>query len=273
MIGISVVIPTCGRPDSLAAALESVYAQGELPREIIVVDDGGAAHADATRAVVNRVRGPAARLVANHRAKGASGARNTGAEQAHGELLAFLDDDDEWLPSYLNEVLRCFAGDTDVVCTDLVYRYDDGHERSGKSAPDAPLSASAFLVRNPGLIGSNLVIRRSLYQQLGGFDESLPTYEDVDFGLRLSLRRDVRYAPLRQRLVRHYQHTRERLCMRLGDPMRTGVRRFFELHGHRMSAAERERFGRIARELWGVDEYGRVVPLSGAASRQAAADA
>lgn len=273
MTGISVVIPTCGRPDSLAAALESVYAQSALPQEVIVVDDGGAAHTEATRAVVDRFRRRAARLVPNARPKGASGARNSGAEQARGELLAFLDDDDEWLPSYLHEVLRCFAGDIDVVCTDLVYRYDDGHERCGKSAPDAPLSASVFLVRNPGLIGSNLVIRRSLYQQLGGFDESLPTYEDVDFGLRLSVCGGVRYAALRQRLVRHSQHTRERLCMRLGDPMRTGVQRFFELHGHRMSAAERERFGQIARELWGVDEYGRVVALPTTAPRPAAADA
>src|SRR4029453_16520954 len=98
MTGISVVIPTCGRPDSLAAALESVYAQSALPQEVIVVDDGGAAHTEATRAVVDPFRRRAARLVPNARAKGASGARNSGAEQARGELLAFLDDDDEWLP-------------------------------------------------------------------------------------------------------------------------------------------------------------------------------
>ena len=270
---LSVVIPTCGRPASLAAALESVYAQSTLPHEVVVVDDGDAEHAGATRAVVERFCRPAARLIANHRAKGPGGARNAGAEQARGVLLAFLDDDDEWLPAYLQEVLRCFADHIDALCTDLVYRYEDGHERPGKSAPDAPLSASAFLIRNPGLIGSNLVIRRSLYQQMGGFDESLPTYEDVDFGLRLSLYAGVRYAALHERLVRHYQHTRTRLCMRLGDPMRAGVRRFFELHGHRMSAAERERFGHLVRELWGTDEYGRVAPQPVAAPRQAGADA
>jgi GT2 family glycosyltransferase len=272
MTRLSVVIPTCGRPAALANALASVYAQRAAPDEVIVVDDGAGTYAGATRSAVARFRRQGARVIANQRPKGPSGARNAGAERATGALLAFLDDDDEWLPEYLEEALGCFGPDgVDALCTDLLYRYDDGSERPGKRAPDA-LTASAFLTRNPGIIGSNLIIRSSLYRELGGFDESLPTYEDVDFGLRLSLHAGARYAPLHRPLVRHHQHTRDRLCMRLGDSMRAGVRRFFELHGKRMNAAEHERFRDSVRELWGTDEYGRVAVLPEAPPPRASVD-
>jgi len=246
---ISVVIPTCDRPVLLARAIASVRAQTAPAGEIIVVDDGTD---DGARPQ------PAAgvRVVRNDRVRGPSGARNCGAASARGALLAFLDDDDEWLPSYLAAAAaHVAANDLDVVCTDLLYRYADGLERKGKAAP-AVLDAQAFLTRNPGLIGSNLVIRPAAYAAVGGFDESLLTAEDMDFGLRLSLQPGLRYAPLRERLVRHHHHDLPRLCTRRGDAMRAGIRRFFALHGARMDAAQREEFGRAMRRLWSIDEFG-----------------
>jgi GT2 family glycosyltransferase len=253
---VAVVIPTCARPALLARALASVRAQESAPDEVLVVDDGERRdHETILRTVAEHM--PAARVVPNAGAKGPSGARNTGAALATASAVAFLDDDDEWLPQWLGEAGRVFAsGGVDVACADLVYRYADGMEQPGKTAPDA-LAVDAFLTRNPGLVGSNLIIRRSLYRALGGFDESLPTFEDMDFGIRLSLAAGVRYAPVHQRLVRHYQHSQPRLCTPRGDAMRAGVRRFFALHGARMSEAQRAGYGRAVRILWGVDEDGR----------------
>jgi glycosyltransferase involved in cell wall biosynthesis len=249
---ISVVIPTCGRPALLQRALASVAAQTLPPIEILVVDDAAASAIAVDAAAV----GALARVVVNAQAQGPSGARNAGAAVARGALLAFLDDDDEWLPEYLaRAAARIAAEGLDALCTDLLYRYDDGAERRGKRAPDG-LGADAFLTRNPGLIGSNLLIRRTTYAALGGFDESLRTSEDMDFGLRLSLHAGVRYAPLHEPLVRHHQHTQPRLCMRRGEAMRAGIRRFFELHGARMSAAQRDEYRGAVRRLWGIDEYG-----------------
>jgi glycosyltransferase involved in cell wall biosynthesis len=199
------------------------------------------------------------RVVANSKTKGASGARNTGAEFATGELLAFLDDDDEWLPSYLGEVAALFKSkELDVVCTDLLCRFEDGLDRLGKPAPDT-LAPELFLTRNPGLIGSNLVIRRLLYRSTGGFDESLLTSEDMEFGLRLSLQGNVKYHPLRQRLVRHHEHTGDRLCAAQGEAMRVGIGRFYQLHAHRMSDSQREEFASNVRRLWRMDEHGRLL--------------
>jgi glycosyltransferase involved in cell wall biosynthesis len=229
-----------------------VRAQTQPPAEIIVVDDG------TDPAARPRLDAADVRLLANRHARGASGARNCGAAQARGALLAFLDDDDEWLPTYLaTATARIAAERLDVLCTDLLYRYDeDGSERPGKAAV-AALDAQAFLACNPGLVGSNLIIRAATYAAVGGFDESLLTAEDMDFGIRLSLQPGLRYAPLRERLVAHHQHRRPRLCTRRGEAMRAGIRRFFALHGPRMDAAKQAEFRHMIQRLWGIDEFGR----------------
>jgi glycosyltransferase involved in cell wall biosynthesis len=245
---VTAIIPTCGRPLLLERALRSVAAQAVAPDEVIVVDDAGGIHRDVIRLALAKCGLNRARIVANSRVKGASGARNTGAESAKGELLAFLDDDDEWLPTYLSEAIARFRSTTvDMLAADLLYRYDDGSERPGKTAPDR-LAPELFLTRNPGLVGSNFILRRRLYLEIGGFNEWLPASEDMDFGLRISLHGQVTYEPLRRQLVRHHQHSGARLSAPEGESMRVGVRRFFELHGHRMTAAQVNEFRRVFSE-------------------------
>jgi glycosyltransferase involved in cell wall biosynthesis len=256
MLTVSAIVPTCNRPLLLQRALQSIAAQTSTPFETIVIDDTAPDHWEITRKQLATWGFGHAQVVANSHVKGPSGARNTGAEIAHGELLAFLDDDDEWLPSYLNEMLRRFGrDDLDIVCADLLCRFEDEVDRHGKSAPDR-LRPQIFLTRNPGFIGSNIVVRRSLYKDIGGFDESLLTAEDMDFGLRLSVRNDVKYARLPKRLVRFHDHKGPRLCTPAGTAMSAGIRRFYELHSHRMTAARREEFGAHVRRFWGIDEHG-----------------
>jgi glycosyltransferase involved in cell wall biosynthesis len=259
---VTAIVPTCERPVLLERALQSIAAQEFAPAEIIVVDDAGGGHEAVTRRAVERSDIGNVHVIANSRAKGVSGARNAGAELGTGELLAFLDDDDEWLPSYLRQAVALFnSADLDVVCTDLLCRFDDGVDRQGKAAP-SELRPELFLARNPGLIGSNLVIRRSLYRTMGGFDESLPTYEDMDCGIRLSLAANVRYARLPQRLVRRHEHTGPKLTTVQGEAMRNGIRRFYETHGPRMSETQRQQFRTNVRHYWGIDEQGHILNLS-----------
>ncbi len=259
VLTVTAVVPTHHRPTLLPRALRSIAIQAAVLREVIVVDDGDGSDAAAVHQAVNDSGIGRAVVIANSHAKGPSGARNCGAAAGRGDLLAFLDDDDEWLAGYLAAALERFgAQPIDVMCTDLLYRYDDGTERPGKRAPDC-LAPESFLTRNPGLIGSNLIIRRPLYEEVGGFDESIPMMEDMDFGIRLGLRGTVRYEPLRERLVRHYQHTGRRLCTPRSAGARAGTRRFYELYAARMSAAQRLEFRDCVRRLWGIDEHGRVV--------------
>lgn len=260
MLRVTAIVPTCDRPVLLERALRSIARQELAPTEVIVVDDAGRGN-DASRRAVAQCGLLRALVVANSHLKGASGARNTGAELATGELLAFLDDDDEWLPSYLFEALVRFdLTGLDMICADLLCQFDDGIDRPSKSAPDK-LAPELFLTRNPGLGGSNFIIRRSLYREIKGFDESLPTCEDRDFGIRLSLRGKVRYERVRKRLVRFYPHKGPKLCTPKAEAMRVGIRRFYELHRQRMTGAQREEFRSSVRRLWGIDEQGHILDV------------
>jgi glycosyltransferase involved in cell wall biosynthesis len=256
MFSVSVIVPTCDRPALLERALRSVAGQEFAPLEIIVVDDTGSQRRDLVRHV-DRLDISSVHIVANAHGKGVSGARNTGAELAAGELLAFLDDDDEWLPSYLSKATRQFeSGDLEVLCGDLLCQFHDGVDRPGKAAPDRLLPES-FLTGNPGLMGSNLILTKSLYQTIGGFDESLLAAEDSDLGLRLSLRNGVKYGRLSQRLVRIHQHSGARLTTPASAAMSAGIRRFYELHSERMTPAQQEGFRINARYYFRIDEWGR----------------
>ena len=261
MLRVTAIVPTCDRPVMLVRALRSIAAQQFSPEETIVVDDGAKNYASVSLRTVEQCGLSGARVVTNARAKGASGARNTGAALATGELLAFLDDDDEWLPSYLSQAVgQIDWSELDVVCTALLCRFDDGVDRLSKSAPDR-LAPERFLTRNPGLGGSNLIIRRSLYQAIGGFDESLPSCNDIDLGIRLSLRVGVRYLNLPQRLVRFYQHTEAKLGAPASEAMRVGIRRFYELHAHRMTEMQRQQFRDRARRFFSIDEHGQILDV------------
>src|SRR5262249_33102841 len=131
----------------------------------------------------------------------------------------------------------------------------EGTERPGKAAPER-LDCAAFLTRNPGVIGSNIVIRRQLYCAIGGFDETLPTHNDVDLGLRLSLLPGLGYRPLHRPLVRRHEHPGPRLSTPGSPQKRAGIRRFYELHGHRMDLDQRREFRARSLSLWGFDECG-----------------
>jgi glycosyltransferase involved in cell wall biosynthesis len=261
MPSVTAILPTSNRHALLKRALRSIAAQTLSPFEVIVIDDGDEANRHLTRAAAEQSGLKGILVVENSHAKGASGARNTGAERATSELLAFLDDDDEWLPSYLSQAVgHCDWSELDVVCTPLLCQFDDGIDRPAKSAPDH-LAPELFLTRNPGLGGSNLIIRRSLYHDIGGFDESLPSCNDLDLGIRLSLRGGVRYLNLRQRLVRFHQHTGPRLGTRASEAMQVGIRRFYELHADRMTNMQRQQFRYMARRFFGIDEQGRILEV------------
>ena len=114
---VSVVIPTRHRPKLVLRAIQSVLNQTYGDIEVVVVVDGPDA---ATVAALRTVEDPRLQVVANPRSLTAAGARNVGVDRTTGDWIAFLDDDDEWLPNKLERQMEFACGMTLVSCLSQV---------------------------------------------------------------------------------------------------------------------------------------------------------
>lgn len=187
---ISVVIPTYNRSEVLVRALRSVLAQTRPADEVIVVDDGST---DDTRGRLAR-EFPEITYI-HQENQGVSAARNNAIVRARGNWIALLDSDDEWLPAKLERQLETVTPDPDaVLChTNEIWirngrRVNPGrrHEKAGgwifqRCLPLCAISPSAAL------------IKRSLFDEVGLFDEGMPVCEDYDMWLRVCSRHAVHY--------------------------------------------------------------------------------
>lgn len=173
-IKFSVVIPTCGRPQLLKEAVQSVILQSLPPDEIIIV--GELKHIDdEVFKLDKKVR--FARALPNI---GVSQARNIGICLASGDYIAFLDDDDTWDKDYLKEVSDVINKTGATIVLGGVKILETGEIWQFRS--DSILSLENFkkdlLLTNPGAMGSNTVIGRKLLLSSSGFDPFLPSGED-----------------------------------------------------------------------------------------------
>lgn len=199
---VSVVIPTHRRPELVRRAVHSVMRQTWQPHEILVVDDADdAGTRTAVSDMARQVRGRTARLrYVRNVDGGVSSSRNRGAAMARGCVIALLDDDDYWDRNYLeNAIGRLVTTGADAVVT---WRADgaEGSMRSYRQ-PKPGLTAGEVVATNPGVVGSNICVYRSVYRRLRGFDENLPVSNDIDFFVRF-LQSGFRYCVVDERLVR-----------------------------------------------------------------------
>src|SRR5215831_12059718 len=177
MSEIAVVIPTYNRAASLKRAIDSVQAQRFREFEIVVVDDGSE---DETAPIVQSC-GNCRYLRLTHTGVPAI-ARNAGARATDSRYIAFLDSDDVWLPHKLEIQMKTIAGSAyGVVCSnalaDTGRYFGVGQEHTGSVRKD--------LLQNNFVITSTAVIRRDVFDRIGGFD-ALPAvyFEDYDLWLR-----------------------------------------------------------------------------------------
>jgi glycosyltransferase involved in cell wall biosynthesis len=190
----SVVIPTYRRPDLLVQALESVTAQTFFDYEVIVIDDDPdrSARAVVESAAADR---PDVRFAyhENDQAKGGSGARNAGLARAGGTWVAFLDDDDTWLPDKLAAVHAVITTSQDADLT-LVYtgniKYDFGTGRVVSTSHPRARGRVLNRVLYENCVGgmSVVVARRDVLQSIGGLDERFMALQDMELYVRLAER-------------------------------------------------------------------------------------
>jgi len=199
---VSVIIPTYNSARYITAAVESVLAQTFTDYELIVVDDGST---DETRQVLQQYEGKLTYIYQEN--QGRSAARNTGIGAASGDYIAFLDSDDLWLP----KKLECQVPILDhhpavaLVYSQLLYidsrgnpvrfrgKWVYGDDESRIIIADRCKDLFLGCVVSGG--GSNAVVRRSLLDEVGLFDEALSYPEDWDLWLRLSRKGPFAYIP------------------------------------------------------------------------------
>src|SRR5450631_4169449 len=107
---VSVIIPHYNRPDFVRAALMSIHSQTVKPAEILLIDDGSSPENQEKLKELSDL----ATIVFNPRNMGVSKARNFGAQIAKGEWLAFLDDDDSWVPDKQERQIRYLEAHPEV---------------------------------------------------------------------------------------------------------------------------------------------------------------
>jgi glycosyltransferase involved in cell wall biosynthesis len=179
---VSVIIATRNRCGLLPRALESALRQSVHDTEVIVLDDGST---DGTAAVQQRFADPRLRWFSGAHS-GVSTVRNRGVGLATGDWIAFLDDDDEWDPTYLEQQLAAArATGADVVCCLATEKHRDGSVRAADPPPHPdPLISIA---RGWAPLMPCVLVRREVLNRTGGFAPDLSHSEDRHLWLRLAL--------------------------------------------------------------------------------------
>lgn len=188
---IAVVVPAHDHASFLAEAIESALMQHPPPAEMVVVDDGSTDESAAiAEAALGRGRGTRTTLLRQANA-GAAAAMNRGAAATNSPWLAFLNDDDVFLPGRLASMHRMleargakvaisgveFAAEPDG---EEIHLFREGYPPGLAEISRLPTFGFGLMAFNLQVTSSNLVIARDLFESIGGFDESLPSSHDLE---------------------------------------------------------------------------------------------
>ncbi|HAM50142.1 MAG TPA: glycosyltransferase family 2 protein [Nitrospiraceae bacterium] len=214
---ISVVIPLFNKGSHIAKALQSVFAQSYQDFEVIIVNDGST---DRGPEIVRSVKDPRVTVIDQLNA-GVSMARNRGIEAARGELLAFLDADDEWRPDFLATILRLHDRYPDAGLYASAYqilsRANKMTDPRFKALPSPPWEGiipsyfrSAALGMPPVWTSASCAPLRVLVE-VGGFKAGKRMGEDVDLWGRIAIRYPVAFSF--QKGAVYCKNAENRACM------------------------------------------------------------
>lgn len=183
-MSVSVIIPTFNRRALVREAVASVCVQHDTEFEIVVVDDGST---DDTGAALENEFGARLRIIRTAN-RGVAAARNLGVASSRGELIAFLDSDDLWLPDKLRTQVRFFREHPEAEICQTEEIWIRNGVRVNPCAHHRKPSGDIFApsLRRCLVSPSAVMLRRALFERAGGFDEALPVCEDYDLWLRIA---------------------------------------------------------------------------------------
>lgn len=181
-MNVSVIITTFNRPLSLKRAVASVLNQTVLPAEIIIVNDG-----DELKIEEPYLLHPLIKVVQNERNYGANFSRNRGAALSRGDILMFLDDDDDWLPFKISNQVSVFEKDSEL---GLVYSNRNVVNEDRQLIRRITAYKSGMLypeILFTNIIGttSSVAVKKEIFNEVGGFDQQLEARQDFDLWIRI----------------------------------------------------------------------------------------
>jgi glycosyltransferase involved in cell wall biosynthesis len=206
----------------LRRAIESVLAQTFKDFELLVLDNSST---DDTEKVTRSFEDARIRYI-KHPKMGISGARNLALRESEGEYLAFLDDDDEWLPNKLEDEYAVFAKDTEKKIGLVYGAYVHINQKTGKVFetiyPKRRGNVYEYAVTHEDTLtgsASNPMLRKEAVIAVGGYDEAVPTGEDYEMFLRLAKQYEFDY--IEQPVLKIYVHGGYRLSYQVEPYIQT----------------------------------------------------
>lgn len=225
---ISVVLPTHNRSSWLQLALASVLAQRNVDLEVIVVDD---ASTDDTAEAVRSLDDARVRLLQHETPRGVAASRNHGAAEAHGDWVAFIDDDDLWAPEKLTRQLQAARATKRSWAYAGAVNIDNQLQVIGGLRPLPPAETVNLLPRRNAIPGggSNVILRRDLFERAGPFETRLKNTEDWELSIRLAKLAEPAWVP-EPLIARRLHHENSSLDC---DEIFRGLKLIERLHGTR----------------------------------------
>lgn len=226
---VSAVIPTKDRPQMLFRALQSAVNQTYNPLEIIVVDDGST---DETEAIVKSFKRDI-KYLKNESTLGAARARNRGVEEAEGLFIAGLDDDDEWYPERIEQLVKNYEESFSCITSDMRFQYK---KRSAVWHKQGVIELDDLLYSNQ--VGNQVLVERERFLEVGGFDGRLKSGQDYDLWIRLC----KRFGPIKNvkktLQIVHQEHEKERISNPLSQL--DGYLALYNKHKGQMNKAQKK---------------------------------
>jgi glycosyltransferase involved in cell wall biosynthesis len=183
---VSVVIPVRNSAETLGQQLDALMLQDwNGPLEVVVADNGSS---DGTRELARSYSDRLTlRVVDASEKKGAAHARNVGVAESLGDTILFLDGDDVAAPGYVSAMVAALEGCPVVAARLDIRRLNDARRVQGDGPQNEGINPG-MMAWLPFAFGGSLGVRRSVFDTVGLFDNTIPRNEDVDFSYRLQIR-------------------------------------------------------------------------------------
>jgi glycosyltransferase involved in cell wall biosynthesis len=233
---ISVVIPTKNRAQRLVKAVISAQQQIGVTLEILIVDD---ASTDNTEVVVKSLADNDVRIkyFRHHQSSGGGAARNTGIENSTGDLVAFLDDDDEWHSNKLKVQLELLKSQPSAVAASCSFLLNKSGQNNQLITITSP-SDRQQLLRSSHLGGASVCLAwRKALIDIGCLDPSLRSCQDWDLWLKLHKQGSIVVS--QEPLVNYYVHEEDRITGNLGNEYQ-GRKKIFLRYRKEMNSETRK---------------------------------